>query len=276
MTPNSFAQLTEFLRRNSGYVLQAEKSYLVESRLKPIADLRGFEDLDDLVAVLGTGKDQLLINDVVEAMTINETSFFRDTSPFRLLIDNVLPTLCETRHPDAHIRIWSAACSIGQEPYSIAMAIKEAAGVIGRRTVEIVATDISPRNVERGRVGLYSDHEIQRGLLPELRDRYFYRTGKAWEASPLLKKMIRFRSFNLLDSYSGMGTFDVIFCRNVLIYLDAETKCQVLCDLADHLSPDGVIFLGAAETVVGVCKTFRPAAGLKGAATLASSPVMTV
>jgi len=275
MTPTSFAQLKDFLHRQSGYVLQPEKTYLVESRLLPIVEARGIDDLDDLVATLMTTRDLMLINDVVEAMTINETSFFRDGTPFRILIENILPTLCETRRPDAHLRIWSAACSMGQEPYSIAMAIKDAAGVIGRRSVEIIATDISSRNVERGRKGLYTDHEISRGLSPDLRDRFFSRTGSAWEVSSQLKDMVRFRTYNLLDGFTGMGMFDVVFCRNILIYLDTETKCKVLMEMSKHLTSDGVIILGAAETVVGVCKAFKPAPGLRGAATLVNhlSPV---
>jgi len=266
MTPASFSHLATLLNEKSGYVLQPEKSYLVESRLGPLAEARGLGGLDELIAILCTGRDQLLIDDVVEAMTINETSFFRDKTPFQLLINDVLPALAQTRRPDAHIRIWSAACSIGQEPYSIAMAIKEAAGVIGHRTVEILATDISRRNIERGRLGIYSDLEIQRGLPVDLRDRYFHRLETTWEATPQIKNMIHFETFNLLDDYCGKGVFDVIFCRNVLIYLDAPTKCRILCELGHHLANDGGLFLGAAETVVGVCKTFRPAPELRGVA----------
>ncbi len=248
--------LADFLRRRSGLSITSEKTYLIESRLKPVASRLGLKTAAELVRRLRTG-DEALSRVVTDAMTTNETSFFRDKGPFDQFRDVMLPALSAARRDDAQLRIWSSAASSGQEAYSLAMIIEATASLAGW-TVDLVATDINAEMVERGREGLYSQFEVLRGLPIQMLARHFHHEGGEWRLSSSIRNRVRFEVFNLLDSYEPLGPFDVIFCRNVLIYFDQQLKHEVLGRLADALAPDGYLVLGSAETVLGYGKKLEP------------------
>src|SRR5262249_29329860 len=217
----------------------------------------------ELVAKMKGGADRL-IADVVEAMTTNETFFFRDRIPFDHLRDTILPALLPARANRKSLRIWSAASSTGQEPYSIAMCLKEKAAQLAGWRIEIVATDLSQEVLEKSKAGIYSQFEVQRGLPIQLLVKYFTQTGELWQINADIRGMIQHRQLNLLQDFSGLGRFDVIFCRNVLIYFDQETKTGIFERLAKVLEPDGTLMLGAAESVVGITDAFRPCPEKRG------------
>src|ERR1700738_782435 len=198
-----------------------------------------------------------LTSDVVEAMTTNETFFFRDKIPFDHLRQTVLPELVQARASRRSLRIWCAASSTGQEPYSIAMCVKEFAGLSGWR-VEIVATDLSQAVLEKSKAGLFSQFEVQRGLPIQMLVKHFTQVGEMWQLNAGIRAMVQHRQLNLLQDISHLGTFDVIFCRNVLIYFDQDTKVGIFERVSRMLEPDGVLALGAAETVVGISDAFKP------------------
>jgi chemotaxis protein methyltransferase CheR len=191
-------------------------------------------------------------------MTTNETFFFRDKIPFEHLRDTVLPLLLKARANRHTLRIWSAACSTGQEPYSIAMCLKENASLLSGWRIEIVATDLSQEVLEKSRAGIYSQFEVQRGLPIQMLVKYFTQSGEIWQVNPDIRAMVQHRQLNLLQDFSQLGRFDVIFCRNVLIYFDQETKIDVFERLNKAMEPDGMLMLGAAESVVGITDAFRP------------------
>lgn len=262
MTPRDFDFLRKLLRESSGLVLSSEKQYLAESRLLPVARHHGLTSLDELVGQLRMADNAPLASEVVEAMTTNETFFFRDKLPFEHFRETMLPALAEKRAHEKRIRIWCTAASTGQEPYSLAMALKNIAGSLSTRLadfrIEIVATDISGDVLERAKTGVYSQFEVQRGLPIQLLVKHFTQTGERWQIAPEIRAMVHFRPLNLLKDFSALGSFDIIFCRNVLIYFDQETKTGVLNRLARQIPDDGFLVLGAAETVVGLTDVFKP------------------
>ncbi|MFC0239837.1 CheR family methyltransferase [Rhodopseudomonas telluris] len=263
MTPVDFDYLRKALKERSGLDLSTDKQYLVESRLLPLARRLGLDGIGDLVQKMKNGADKVTA-DVVEAMTTNETFFFRDKLPFDHLREEILPALLQARAGKRSLRIWCAASSTGQEPYSIAMCLKELGPAVAGWRFEIIATDLSQAVLEKSRSGLFSQFEVQRGLPIQLLVKYFKQIGDLWEISPELRSMIQHRQFNLLQDYSQLGMFDVIFCRNVLIYFDQATKVSIFERLAKRLEPDGYLALGAAETVVGLTDTFKPHATRRG------------
>jgi chemotaxis protein methyltransferase CheR len=210
------------------------------------------------------GGAEALITEVVEAMTTNETFFFRDKVPFDHLRDTILPAMQQSRSNRKCLRIWSAACSTGQEPYSIAMLLKEKAQALSGWRVEIVATDLSQEVLEKSRSGIYSQFEVQRGLPIQLLVKYFTQTGELWQLNSEIRGMVTHKQLNLLQDFSHLGKFDVIFCRNVLIYFDQETKINIFERMAKAMEPDGMLVLGAAESVVGITDAFRPLADKRG------------
>jgi chemotaxis protein methyltransferase CheR len=262
VTPLDYEFLRKLLKERSGLDLSADKQYLVESRLIPLARKAGLGGIAELVQKIKGGSDSLT-SEVVEAMTTNETFFFRDKIPFDHLRQTVLPELVEARASRRSLRIWCAASSTGQEPYSIAMCVKEFAGLTGWR-VEIVATDLSPAVLEKSRAGIFSQFEVQRGLPIQMLVKYFTQIGELWQLNADIRAMVQHRQLNLLQDFSQLGTFDVIFCRNVLIYFDQDTKAVVFERLAKMLEPDGVLALGAAESVVGISDAFKPSAERRG------------
>ena len=249
--------LRKLLKERSGLDLSADKQYLVESRLVPLARKAGLPGISELVARLKNGEASLT-TDVVEAMTTNETFFFRDKIPFDHLRDTILPAMLRARANRRSLRIWCAASSTGQEPYSIAMCLKEKAQALAGWRVEIVATDLSQEVLEKSKSGIYSQFEVQRGLPIQLLVKHFAQIGELWQINPDIRGMVQHRQLNLLQDFSHLGKFDVIFCRNVLIYFDPETKVGIFERLAGQLEGDGVLLLGAAESVVGISDAFRP------------------
>jgi chemotaxis protein methyltransferase CheR len=257
VTPLDYEFLRKLLKERSGLDLSADKQYLVESRLMPLARKAGLPGLAELVAKLKGGAEPLTA-EVVEAMTTNETFFFRDKVPFDHLKATVLPELLQARAGRRSLRIWCAASSTGQEPYSIAMCLKELGSMLAGWRVEIVATDLSQGVLEKSRAGLFSQFEVQRGLPIQLLVKHFTQVGELWQLNADIRAMVQFKQLNLLQDFSHLGGFDVIFCRNVLIYFDQDTKTNVFGRLARLIESDGFLMLGAAETVVGLTDAFKP------------------
>jgi chemotaxis protein methyltransferase CheR len=258
VTPHDYDYLRRLLRERSGLVLAADKQYLVESRLLPVARRAGLAGLPDLVQRLRAANAEAMAVDVVEAMTTNESFFFRDKIPFEHFRDTIIPTLVTSRAAQRRIRIWCAASSTGQEPYSLAMSLKEMSEATAGWRIEIIATDLSNEVLEKAKSGIDSQFEVQRGLPIALLIKYFTQTGDTWQIAPDIRAMVQFRPLNLLGDFAHLGVFDVVFCRNVLIYFDQETKTDVLERLARVTDRDGYLVLGAAETVVGLTESFKP------------------
>ena len=259
---SDFDYLRRLVRERSGLVLAADKQYLVESRLLPVARRGGLATLTDLVQRLQSPNADAVVAEVVEAMTTNETFFFRDKIPFDNLRDTIVPVLKMARTARRQIRIWCAAASTGQEPYSIAMILDEMA--LTGWDIEIIASDLSNEVLERAKAGVYSQFEVQRGLPIKMLLKYFTQVGDSWQISPRLRAMVQFRPLNLLRDFGPLGVFDVIFCRNVLIYFDEAAKTDVLDRLALSLASDGYLALGAADTVVDLTERFKTMAECRG------------
>jgi chemotaxis protein methyltransferase CheR len=263
VTPTEYEYLRKFLKDQSGLDLSADKQYLIESRLLPLARKAGLSGIGELVQRL-QGSSSALTTSVVEAMTTNETFFFRDKVPFDHFRDTIMPEVIKARAGRRSVRIWCAAGSTGQEPYSLAMCLKEMGAALNGWRVEIVATDLSQEVLEKARAGIYSQFEVQRGLPIQMLVKYFKQAGETWQINPDVRAMVQHRQLNLLHDFSQLGTFDVIFCRNVLIYFDQDTKVSIFNRLARQIEPDGFLVLGAAETVVGLTDTFRPISDRRG------------
>jgi chemotaxis protein methyltransferase CheR len=264
VTPLDYDYLRKCLKERSGLVLSADKQYLVESRLLPVARKANHANLGELVAALKAAPQEALMTAVVEAMTTNESFFFRDKIPFDHFRETIMPALTAARRSSRNIRIWCAAASTGQEPYSLAMCLKQMEREIASLRIEIVATDLSGEVLEKARQGLYSQFEVQRGLPIQLLIKHFTQTGELWQIAPEIRAMVKFQQLNLLHDFSRLGLFDVIFCRNVLIYFDQPTKIDVLNRLARSTASDGFLLLGAAETVVGLTDSFKTLADKRG------------
>jgi chemotaxis protein methyltransferase CheR len=251
-----FNYLSNLVRERSAIVLEPGKEYLVEARLTPLAQRQGFDTLDAFIAHLRAHRYNGTHRKVVEAMTTNETTFFRDVYPFEMLKKVILPTLIEKRQATRSLNIWSAACSSGQEPYSIAMLLRENFPLLAGWDVRILATDISQEMLERTRAGRYTQLEINRGLPASLLVKYFERQGLEWQIKPELRSMLEVRELNLVEPWTLLPQMDVIFIRNVMIYFDVETKKLILRMLRQVLRPGGYLFLGGAETTLNLDSTF--------------------
>ena len=264
MKTADFDFLAKMLNERSGLMLTSDKIYLLESRLTPLARRIGLNSLDDLIRQLRTRGDEQLKRDVTDAMTTNESFFFRDQTPFKLFEDVVMPAMLQARGQRKKLRIWCAAGSTGQEPYSLAMILKERQAKWSDWTFEILSTDLASHVTDKAKAGRYSQFEVQRGLPIQLLMKYFDQEGDSWVLKPEIRRMVQFRQFNLLDGFSSLGTFDVVFCRNVLIYFDQPRKGQTLDKIRKVMPNDGYLFLGAAETVLGVTDKFKPVRGQRG------------
>jgi chemotaxis protein methyltransferase CheR len=262
MTPHDYTYLQGLLKDRSGLIL-ANKEYLVEGRLEPLAKKFGLNGISDLVEKIKSGKKDIEVG-VVEAMTTNETSFFRDKSPFDQFTETVMPRLLKARAQKKALKIWCAAGSTGQEPYSLAMCIKEFGAAVKDWRIEILATDLSREVLAKSEAGRYSQFEVQRGLPIKHLVKYFQQTGDTWQINADLRAMVKHRQFNLLADFSALGKFDLIFCRNILIYFDEPTKSSIYKRIVRSLEPDGMLALGAAETMIGLTNAFVPAPGLRG------------
>lgn len=259
-----FDTFATVLKTRSGLVIGPDKLYLLETRLASILKREQLRDLTVLAERLRAPGSEPLIRQVVEAMTTNESFFFRDDKPFLHFRNQALPRLLSSRSAGAPLRIWSAASSSGQEAYSIAMILAECRAAIGERRIEIIGTDLAREQVARARDGLYTQFEVQRGLPVQMLMRHFRKEENNWRISEAIRAMVQYREWNLLGDLRPLGQFDVVFCRNVLIYFDQPTKAKVLGAIAQQMAPDGMLYLGGAETVLGVTSRFAPLATERG------------
>ena len=264
MRPQSFAALSRLLHTGSGLVIGPDKTYLLETRLGSILKAHNLRDLDALAERIRPDGTGALERQVIEAMTTNESFFFRDDKPFTHFRTQALPRLHGARPPQARLRVWSAASSSGQEAYSLAIILAEATASVGGRSTEIVGTDISGEQIERARAGLYTQFEVQRGLPIQYLVKYFRKEEANWRITDALRAKVAFREWNLLADLRPLGQFDVVFCRNVLIYFDQPTKRRALEAIAQQMAPDGLLYLGGAETVLGITDRFAPVPGEHG------------
>jgi chemotaxis protein methyltransferase CheR len=257
VNPLDYDYLCRMLKERSGLVLAPEKQYLVDNRLAPVARRHGCTNISELIQRMrGPGTESLRI-EITEAMMNNESFFFRDKIPFDLVREVAIPELQQKRARSRRIRIWSAACSTGQEPYSLAMLVQEMRPPSGCQ-IEIVASDIAGDALDRARAGLYTQFEVQRGLPIQMLVKYFEQVNEQWRVVEKIRSMVQFRQINLLNNFSILGMFDLVLLRNVLIYFDHETKLDVLARLRAVTATDGYLVLGAAETMVGLGDSFAP------------------
>ena len=256
--------IRKLVRERSGIVLGADKTYLIESRLQPVAKLNGLDSLEMLCLRLRGGNVNVLQRQVIEAMTTNETLFFRDTHPFETLTKVVLPEIMARRQAQKRLVIWCAAASTGQEPYSVAMAIRDQLPSLLQWQLRIVATDIATDVLAKAKAGIYSQLEVSRGMPPAFQNRFLTKVGLEWQLKDEVRKMIEFRELNLLESYGMVGTADVVLMRNVLIYFDVETKRQILAKVRRTMAPDGYFFLGGAETTLNLDDSYERLPGDRG------------
>jgi chemotaxis protein methyltransferase CheR len=273
LLPIAFETLANLLKIRSGLIIGTDKLYLLETRLSAIVKREKLIDLNGLAERLRRPGSDPLARDVVEAMTTNESFFFRDDKPFLHVRMQALPRLVAARPAGSTLRVWSAASSSGQEAYSLAMIVAESTGLLAGRKVEIVGTDLARDQLARARDGVYSQFEVQRGLPVQMLMRYFRKQENNWRIADSIRAMAQFREFNLLSDLRSLGRFDIVFCRNVLIYFDQPTKTRVLEAIAGLMPPDGLLYLGGAETVLGITSRFTPMPnerGVYGVATAAA------
>jgi len=255
---SDFKELGKLLHEASGLMMDDSKAYLVESRLAPLLRRTGIANISELLKSVQSGSSPNLKQNLIDSMMTNETFFFRDRTPFDNFRDVILPQLIESRGHQKHIRIWCAAASTGQEPYSLAMIIDEEMKKLAGWNIEILATDLSSSALARARQGRYTQFEVQRGLPISYLLRYFLNEGETWRINEYMRTKIQFEEFNLLANFNSFGQFDVIFCRNVLIYFDLDMKKDVLRRLAGALAKDGFLITGSAETVIGLSDRLVP------------------
>jgi chemotaxis protein methyltransferase CheR len=255
--------LRGFVRTRAGISIGADKEYLLRARLEPQLKHWGMNNLDGLASHLTTNPGGKIANEVVAALTINETLWFRDGKPFDHIKNVVLPDIL-TRSGDRNLTVWSAACSSGQEVYSIAMTLKESNITARNWTWSILGSDICEPVLERARAGVYSKFEVQRGLPIQRLVQYFEQLGQDYTVRKELRQNISFRSLNLTDLPLGIGPFDLVFCRNVLIYFEVDVKSKVLASIAKRMKPGGYLILGSAETTMGISKLYSPVPGASG------------
>lgn len=280
-----YETIVTIVRQQSGIVLTKDKSYLLESRLVTVNEQNKFTDFSQLAQAMRSG-NKTVIRDVVDALTTNESLFFRDQKPFDRFRDVMLPNLVTARQSVKTLRIWCAAASTGQEPYSLAILLRELSAKWPGFKIEIVGTDLCREVLKRAQEGIYSQFEIQRGMPIQLLLKYFKQlTPDRWQLNEDVRKMVSYREFNLLDNPAVLGRFDIVFCRNVLIYFDQETKASILSRIAAQMPDDGYLTLGGAETVIGISNAFELVPGEKGiyrkvapraAATVAPKPADTL
>ncbi len=268
----SLAYLRDLIVKEVGIVLDEGKDYLIESRLGPIARREGLTNIDGLATALKAGKSAELKRSVMDAMTTNETTFLRDVAPFEVLEQSVLPKLIEARRSKRKLRIWYAASSYGQEPYSVSMILHDRFPELRTWQIEQLGTDICRNALARARAGRYSQLEVNRGLPAKLLVNHFKKDGQDWQLSDTIRNMVKFEELNLINPWPPLGTFDIVFIRNVLIYFDIEAKRQIFGRIHNLLAPDGYLFLGAAESTLNIDDRFvRSENGKGGCFRLASA-----
>ncbi|MEO7423770.1 MAG: protein-glutamate O-methyltransferase CheR, partial [Fibrobacteria bacterium] len=251
-----FNFVSDLLLKRIGFRLEKDKGYLVESRFSKLAEKAGLKGAHEFIAQLRANCPESLIAEAVEAMTTNETYFFRDNVPFQTLRDKALAAILPRRAASKSLNIWSAACSTGQEPYSIAITLKEGLPQLADWSMQIFATDVNNEVLAKAREGAYNHSEISRGIGPELLQRYFTKTGQEWKIHKDMARNIRFQQLNLCQAWPAFPKMDVIFLRNVLIYMSDEAKKSILARVHGLLRPDGFLFLGAAESTFNLADYF--------------------
>ncbi len=263
LAPEDMEHLSALVKAACGIVVPADRATATESRLGPVARRENFTSVEALIEQLKTEPDQRLVRAVVDALRVSETQFFRDRTPFEEFRTEILPALVAAR-PNGVVRVWSAGCSTGQEPYSLAMLAEEMAAELPQMKLEIVATDVSDSCLEKARSGIYTQFEVQRGLPARLLIRHFMKVDDNWQVSPHVRQQIRWGRFNLMHEPTKLGRFDVIFCRNVLNQFDEVTRAMTLERLGSALASDGLLVLGVAETTHGLTEMYRPIPGRRG------------
>jgi len=259
ISKNDFEYISRLARSESALVLDPGKEYLVETRLGPLAQREGFDSLADFVQSLrADGKINGLHHKAIDALTTNETLFFRDFHPFEALRRSILPEVLEQRASAQRLTIWSAACSTGQEPYSLAMLLLEHFPQLADWTVSIIATDLSPTVLKLAQAGIYSQFEVNRGLPASYLVKYFTKQGEKWCLNEAVKRMVEFRPMNLIQPWPIMPPLDLVFIRNVMIYFDVDTKKTILGKIRNCLLPHGYLFLGTAETTTNLDPAYQP------------------
>jgi chemotaxis protein methyltransferase CheR len=254
---SAFDFVRTLLRTEAGIVVEPGKEYLVDARLLPVARSQGLDSVDALVRVIRSGRTPALRRVVLDAMTTNETTFFRDVQPFEALQTTILPRLIEARSTRRELRIWYAASSTGQEPYSVSMIVRDQFPELLTWKLEQVGTDISRPALERARAGRYSQLEVNRGLPAKMLVKFFRKEEREWLISDDIRRMVQFEELNLNAAWPPRGRFDIVFMRNVMIYFDVEAKKRILGNVYDMLAPDGYLFLGAAETTFNLDNRFQ-------------------
>lgn len=266
MQPGDFQYLSGVLKQRSGLALTDDKVYLIESRLLPIARAQGLADIPQLCELMRKGVKEELLEEITEAMTTNESSFFRDIKPYEQLRQIVFPAVMQKAEAAKKIRIWSAACSTGQEPYSIAICIEEDRAKMPGWSFEIIGTDLAKKVVDKAKQGIYSQFEVQRGLPIQMLVKYFSSLpDTTWQVKENIRAMAQLRTYNLLDDYTALGKFDIVFLRNVLIYFDDATKAKITEKMARSLQPHGVLIIGSTESLVDPKAQFVAIDGFRGA-----------
>jgi chemotaxis protein methyltransferase CheR len=259
---NEFSYLCELVKNSTAIALDSKREYLMDARLSPVAQQEGFRTVSELITRVRTGASQQLQWKVVEAMTTNETSFFRDVKPFEALRQIIIPSLIQAQQSERKLSIWCAACSSGQEPYSIAMMLREHFPELASWKVSILATDIATEVLEKSRQGRYTQLEVNRGLPANYLVKYFKKDGGDWQIDDSIRKMVEVRRMNLSVAWPLMPVMDIVMLRNVMIYFPVETKKQILKGMRSVMRPDGYLFLGTAETTINLdaaftCESFK-------------------
>ena len=253
-----FQYIRQLVRTKTSVSLAEDKAYLVESRLASLARNMGVSSVSNLVKKLRVQPFSGLHLQVIESMMTTETWFFRDAYPFEAVQNEIIPELIAKRHNQRNLNIWCAACSSGQEPYSMAMLLREHFPQLASWTISLIGSDISSKMLDKARQGNYNQHEVSRGLPPDLLEKYFQFQGKDWQLVTEILQMVEFRQFNLIDSWLPMPPMDIIFLRNILIYFDVDMKQTILAKVRQLLKPDGYLFLGGGETTINLDPAFKP------------------
>ena len=261
--------LSKYIYSISGIYIESSKAYLLETRLGKLLEIEKCHSYAELYYKSKADKSKSIEGKIIDAITTNETLFFRDNSPFELLKFKILPEVLDRRLGDSHadrstpLRIWSAACSTGQEIYSVAMVIKELLGDTGNINLQLMGTDLSDAAIKQASYGSYNKFEIERGLARERLQRFFLENGSHWKIRDEIRSMISFKKFNLMGPFTNLGKFSIIFCRNVAIYFTREDRKKLFEKLADCLEPNGFLILGSTESLTGICPRFIPKRHLK-------------
>ena len=264
VTPNEIKLISKYIYDISGISLDEKKAYLIETRLKMIIENEGVSSYLELYKRAISDRNKVLERKIIDAVTTNETLFFRDRSPFEMFKHKVMPDLIDKRTAQTsglmpiNIRIWSAACSTGQETYSLAMILRELLPDYQKYRIKLLGTDISDEAIAKASYGKYNKFEIERGLDKDRLQRYFLPNGNLWKIRDDLRAMAVFQKRNLMQAFTGIGQFDVIFCRNVAIYFSLEDRKKLFEKIAEVLAPDGYLIIGSTESLTGICPMFEP------------------